>query len=239
MEKIKQFLESVPNAKILDVGTGRGNFISLLDYLYKDYEEMIGIDIIEQAVISANKQFEENKKIYFLNQDINSTDFPDDYFDIVCLSNSLHHLDNIDTTFRNMERLVKPGGFILLNEMMKDNLNEKQISHKLLHHFSAKIDREMGRFHDDTFNRLEIVEKVKLNSTFRLVEYWDMITPKQDASNEEVEHFSKTVDYILNQLSDSKKTETILKEAKDIKAYILNHGVEGCTQLLVVVKNDK
>lgn len=239
MEKLKQFLKSIPNAKILDVGTGRGNFISLIDYLYKDYEEMIGIDIIEETVNFANKHFKDNRKINFLCQDINNTDFPDEYFDIVCLSNSLHHLEDIKSTFRSMERLIKPGGYILLNEMIKDNLNEKQVSHKLLHHFSAKIDREMGKIHNDTFSRLEIIEKVKCNTTFNLINFWNMDSPKQDSTSEEINNFSKIVDFVLNQLSEKKKTKAFIEEAADIKKYINNHGVEGCTQLLLIVKSQK
>jgi len=227
MNKLKNFLEQIPNAHILDVGTGRGNFITLLDYLYKDYEKIVGIDISESAVKSASKFFENNPKIEILNQDINNYDFPVEHFDIVCLSNSLHHLDDKKKTFKNMERLVKPGGYLLFNEMMKDHLNEKQESHLLLHHFSAKIDREIGRFHDDTYNRLEIVD---------IIDFWDMDVPKQEPKEEDISAFANTVDRVMNQLSDESMKNVFSEEAKKIKQYIFKYGVEACTQLIVIVK---
>ena len=236
MNKLKTFLEQIPNAHILDVGTGRGNFISLIDYLYKDYEKIVGIDIIESTVKSASKFFENNPKIQILNQDINSYDLPAEHFDIVCLSNSLHHLDDKKKTFKNMEHLVKPGGYLLFNEMMKDNLNKKQISHLLLHHFSAKIDREIGRFHDDTYNRLEIVDVIKEYSKLDVIDFWDMDVPKQEPKEEDIKDFASTVDRVINQLSDESKKNVFGKEAKEIKEYIFKYGVESCTQLIVILK---
>nr|HPJ24496.1 class I SAM-dependent methyltransferase [Bacillota bacterium] len=91
MEKLKSFLESLEDAKILDVGTGRGNFISLIDYLYSGYAKIVGIDILDKMVEIAEKHFEANERIKIVKRDILDTGFPKEHFDLVCLSNSLHH----------------------------------------------------------------------------------------------------------------------------------------------------
>ncbi|XMB72090.1 class I SAM-dependent methyltransferase [Mycoplasmatota bacterium WC30] len=236
MEKLKKFLENNPQAKILDVGTGRGNFIGLIDHLYKDYEKIVGIDILGKAVEMASKYFEDNGKIEIIEKDIINTGFPKEHFDIVCLSNSLHHLDDILGRFKSMETLVKPGGYLLFNEMMKDNLNKKQISHKLIHHFSAKLDREMGMTHNDTYNRQEIIDVIKANSKFDFVDAWDMEVPTEDASKAEIEGMIKTVDMLLSRLNDEKLIMTHTAEAEEIKQYIKENGIQACTQLLVVLK---
>ncbi|XFA98902.1 class I SAM-dependent methyltransferase [Candidatus Izemoplasma sp. B36] len=239
MEKLKQFLEENKDARILDVGTGRGNFIAILDHLNKDYQEIIGIDIFEPAISVASKFFEKNKKVKILNADINNNNFKDEAFDIVCLSNSLHHLEDISLTFKSMERLVKPGGYLLFNEMMKDNLNDKQISHKLLHHFSAKLDRESGMFHGETYNRNEIVDLIKKESSFLVKDFWNMATPQEaEATDEQIKNFAKTVDVLLGRLNPDLQKK-YKEEAGNIKKYILYNGVEGCTQLLLVAKNNK
>lgn len=238
MEKLKQFLENNKNARILDVGTGRGNFIDVLDYLNKDYQEIVGIDIFDPAVRIASKHFENNKKVKILKADINNNDFKAGEFDIVCLSNSLHHLEDIDATFKSMERLVKPGGYLLFNEMIKDNLNKKQVSHRLLHHFSAKLDRESGIFHGETFNRLEIVDIIRGKSNFYIDNYWDMVTPKEDMTKEQISNFAKTVDLLLKRINTDLQEKYRL-EAEKIKSYIIDNGVEGCTSLLLLVKNNK
>ncbi|MBI9009044.1 MAG: class I SAM-dependent methyltransferase [Tenericutes bacterium] len=235
MDKLKKFLETIPNSKILDVGTGRGSFISLIDQLYKDYEKIVGIDISDASVKMASKYFEGNQKIKIIKADINNCDFPDEHFDLVCLSNSLHHLEDKAKTFQSMERLVKKGGYLLFNEMMKDHLNKLQTSHLLLHHFAAKIDRELGRVHGETYNRLEIVEIVKQYTKFSVIEFWDMEVPKEEMKEEDVIGFSETVDRILSQIQDESIKEKYLEEANEIKEYILQNSVQACTQLLIIL----
>ena len=149
------------------------------------------------------------------------------------MSNSLHHLENIQETFKSMERLVKPNGYLLFNEMMKDNLNPKQISHKLIHHFSAKIDRESGNFHGETYKRDEIIEIIKKQSSFLIEDYWDMITPKEEMNKEQIKDFSNTVDKILGRATTNLQRK-YKDEAKRVKDYILNNGLEACTQLVVI-----
>ncbi len=236
MEKLREFLKNNLNAKILDVGTGRGNFIGLIDYLYKDYEKIVGIDIYDKAVEIASKYFEKNDKIKIIEKDIINTGFPKEYFDIVCLSNSLHHLDDILGRFQAMEALVKPGGYLLFNEMMKDNLNKAQISHLLVHHFSAKLDRETGITHNETYNRQEIIDVINKNTKFDFVDAWDMQVPVNESTEAEIEGMIKTVDMLLKRLNDEKLIAKHTAEAETIKEYIKDNGIQGCTQLIVVVK---
>lgn len=235
MEHLKEFFKKNPNAKILDVGTGRGNFIALIDHLYKDYQEIIGIDIVDGFVKAASKDFEENKKVKFENRDILDTGYEKESFDIVCLSNSLHHLADIKTMFEAMEALVKPGGYLLFNEMMKDHLNEQQISHQLLHHFSAKMDRANGLTHNETYNRADIINTIQQNTSFSVVDSWDMVVGENTITEEQIESFAKTVDFLIARLPEAQRNQ-YLAEGEEIKSYIMKNGVEACTQLLVIAK---
>lgn len=239
MEKLQTFLKENPQAKILDVGTGAGNFIGLIDHLYQDYEKIVGIDIMDRMVDMASKNFENNEKIKIVKRDILDTGFPKEHFDIVCLSNSLHHLDDVKKTFEKMEELVKPGGYLLFNEMRKDDLNEHQISHRLIHHFSAKLDREMNMVHNETYDRQEIIDLIAKNSSFQVVDHWDMEVPKSEPSPEEIEGMIKTVDMLLMRVRNDEIIAKYKEEAEEIKSYIKEHGVEACTQLIVIAKKTK
>lgn len=239
MEKLKQIIEGISNPKILDVGTGAGNFINLITYLTDNYSKIVGIDISDRMVEIAGKHFAENERIKIVKRDILDTGFPKDHFDIVCLSNSLHHLEDKSATVKAMEDLVKPGGLLLFNEMMSDHLNKHQISHKLIHHFSAKLDRELGMIHDETFAREEIIDEVKKYTTGHILDYWDMKVPKTNPSEEEVNSMVKTVDALLMRLRDESLIEKHKPEAEEIKAYIKENGIEACTQLLVIVQVTK
>ncbi len=236
MKRLKTFLEQMPDSKILDVGTGVGNFIALIDSLYKDYGKIVGIDIMDRMVEIATKNFEDNNKIKIVKRDILHTEFPVAHFDIVCLSNSLHHLEDVKGTFEAMESLLKPGGYLVFNEMRSDDLNEKQISHKLIHHFSAKLDREMGQIHNDTMKRQEILDLIAKESTCEIVDEWDMEVPKAEPSQAEIEQFANTVDMLLKRTQNPILIEKYQAEADEIKNYIISHGLEACTQLLVVAK---
>jgi ubiquinone/menaquinone biosynthesis C-methylase UbiE len=239
MEKLKQFLESIPDAKILDVGTGAGNFIHLITSLTNKYEKIVGIDILDRMVEMSGKHFAENEKIKIVKRDILETGFPENHFDIVCLSNSLHHLSDVEGTFHAMENLVKPGGYLLFNEMRSDGLNEKQISHKLIHHFAAKLDRELHMIHDETFKKDEIIELIKKHTSGIITEYWDMVVPKTASNPEEVESMMKTVDALLMRVKDETLIQKYRPEAEEIKEYLKTHGIEACTQLVVIVQLTK
>ncbi|MBN2540472.1 MAG: class I SAM-dependent methyltransferase [Bacilli bacterium] len=236
MERLQTFLKQIPNAKILDVGTGVGNFIGLIDYLHKDYEKIVGIDIMDRMVSLASKNFEDNEKVKIVKRDILDTGFPSAHFDIVCLSNSLHHLADVDGTFEAMEELVKPGGYLLFNEMRSDELNEEQISHRLIHHFSAKLDRELGMVHDDTFTKQEIIDQIKTHSNCEIIDYWEMEVPVSKPSKEEIEQMTKTVDALLNRIQNEEIIARYKAEAEAIKEYIRLHGIQACTQILVVAR---
>jgi len=239
MEKLKQIIDGISDPKILDVGTGAGNFIHLITYLTNNYNKIVGIDISDRMVKITSKQFAENDKIKIVKRDIVDTGFPNNHFDIVCLSNSLHHLQDKSATIKAMEDLVKPGGLLLFNEMMSDHLNKQQISHKLIHHFAAKIDRELGMIHDETFAREEIIGEIKKYTTGHILDDWDMQIPKTVSDEEEIEIMAKSVDSLLMRLRDNTLIESHKSEAEEIKAYIKGNGIEACTQLLVVIQMTK
>ena len=146
MIKLGRFLKHFENPKILDVGTGNGNFIKMIMSITDYYEEIIGIDNLDIAISTATKNFTD-ERIKIVKMDALKMDFEDGYFDLVCLSNSLHHLADIPTMIKEMERVIKPGGYLLINEMMSDGLSARQKGHVKIHHFAAEIDRETGGTH--------------------------------------------------------------------------------------------
>jgi ubiquinone/menaquinone biosynthesis C-methylase UbiE len=234
MERLKKYLKRYSNAKILDIGTGRGDFIALIDYLYQDYQEIIGIDIVDYLLQMNQKTFKDNPKIKFVEDDILKTNLADNSFDIVCLSNTLHHLPDIEATLKQMKKVVKPEGIVIINEMISDKLNAKQISHKLLHHFAAKIDRELGRVHQETYTEEQIIEILKSNKDLNLLDYWQM---KYDLPSEsdDLDGFYKIIDRLLCQVNESESYNEYVKEAEELKTYLQNNGFASATQLVLIL----
>jgi len=236
MEKLRTFLMQKYNAKILDVGTGNGNFVKIITSLCDDYSEIIGIDLIEGAIEGCKTNFEDNR-INFFRMDAMKMEFEDNSFDFVCLSNSLHHLEDISEVLSEMERVLKPDGALIFCEMMSNGLDKRQKSHLLMHHYAAEIDRYRGRFHDFTFTNKKIFEILEKNSTLDIKEAWDLTYPRREAnSEEEIEWLFETIDRVKERVDEPKKREYFEKEADRVKKYIRKYGFDSATQLIVILK---
>jgi len=234
MNKLKKYLEKYPNAHILDIGTGRGDFIALIDQLYQNYSEIIGIDITDHLIEINNTRYESNPKIKFIKDDILLSNLKEGTFDVVCLSNTLHHLGYLDETLRAMNAMVKEDGIIVINEMISNNLNQHQVSHKLLHHFSARIDRVLNRYHDETFKEEEILDIFKNSSCLTLSDYWYLDIPDNQVI-EDSTSLINLIDRLTSQIKDKDNYPEIFMEAEEIKSYIKEHGFQSATQLLLIL----
>ena len=236
MKKLGSFFNRLENPKILDVGTGNGNFIKIIQSLTDNFESIIGIDQLDIAINTSQKNFTD-ERISFQKMDAFNMDFKDDTFDLVCLSNSLHHLRDVNGMLKEMARVLKPGGFLLINEMMSDNLNARQKSHLKVHHFAAEIDRELGEVHNDTYKAKEILELLAKESELTIKDAWDLKQPRSDSnSQEEITWLLETVDKLAQRVKDEKKQEEYLKKATKIKKYIKRVGFDSATQLVVLLK---
>ncbi|MBU1145804.1 MAG: methyltransferase domain-containing protein [Firmicutes bacterium] len=237
MKKLQNFLKSYPKSRILDIGTGTGTFIKTIISLDDNYLEIIGIDVLENAISASTKNFEGNKRIHFEKMDALHLTFEEHSFDIVCLSNSLHHLEDIGKTIKEMERMLKPNGALLFNEMISNGLSNAQISHKFLHHFAAEIDRENGLIHYDTFDGSKILSLLKKHSTLSVQENWVMLYERQEHnSKEEIDFLFQTMDRLIEKVKSEKKVKYFTRKAEDIKKYISKYGFDSATQKLFVLK---
>lgn len=236
MEKLKNVLNGLDKPRILDVGTGGGAFISMLTQLYDGYDSIIGVDTSERAITAANKNFDEDERISFSQTDGSLDSFTDDSFDVVCLSNSIHHLREPDVVFSEMKRVLKKEGFLLINEMVADNLDEKQESHKKLHHFAAEIDREFGDFHDETYSKNKIL---KILSKYGMVmEYWELGVERiEENSPDELKWMMDTIERVLKRTESLENYDEYKMKANEVKEYIKKHGYDRATSLVVLMKN--
>ena len=236
MNKLKAFLMQKSDAKILDVGTGNGNFIKIISSLTKEFSEIIGIDLIEGAIEGCKENFED-ERINFFVMDAKKMEFDNDSFDLVCLSNSLHHLDDVKTIITEMERVLKPGGALVFCEMMSNNLDKRQKSHLLMHHYAAEVDRDRGRYHGITFTNKRILEILQEESILTIKDAWDLTYPRREEnSEEEIEWLFETIDRVKEGIIDPKKKGYFEKEADKVKKHIKKYGFDSATQLIVILK---
>ena len=159
MSDSKEILGGITAQRVLDVATGGGGFIHFLLEGLQDCSEIIGVDNNERAAAGFAEAFKENPRVHFQPMDARHLDFPDSSFDLVSVSNSLHHLDP-EAALQEMKRVLRPGGHILVSEMYRDNQTEKQMTHVLLHHWWAAVDRVNGVVHRETYTCQQLLDLV-------------------------------------------------------------------------------
>ncbi|MHA1925897.1 MAG: class I SAM-dependent methyltransferase, partial [Candidatus Thorarchaeota archaeon] len=106
-------------AEILDVGTQEGDFINTLMKTLRGYNSFVGIDISPDDLKKAREQFKDDS-VDLMEMNAETMSFPDNHFDTVCISYSIHHVENIDTVLAEMHRVLKPGGNFIIQELYSD-----------------------------------------------------------------------------------------------------------------------
>jgi SAM-dependent methyltransferase len=97
-----------PNAEILDVGTSTGSNLRLLRDL--GFDHVTGVDQSPEAI-----RFCAEKGLGLVRQgDIRALEFPDRRFDLVLATDIIEHVDDDLGALRELRRVLKPGGYLLL-----------------------------------------------------------------------------------------------------------------------------
>jgi SAM-dependent methyltransferase len=185
MHTPQDILASIPADRVLDVATGSGGFIHFLLEGLKGYTEIIGVDSNERAVQAFAEAFKDKPNIHFQAMDAARLDFEPESFDLVCVSNSLHHIDDPLLVLRQMERVLRPGGHLLVSEMYCDGQTETQMTHVHLHHWWAAVDTVNRVVHHETYRRGQLIELVS-SLGLRETALYDLLDISDDPRNPEI-----------------------------------------------------
>src|SRR5215467_11974667 len=98
--------------KVLDVGTGPGTLVRELARSIPDLQ-VYGIDLSEEMIGLARaharrEQLEE--QVHFESGDVAHLPYPDQSFDVVVSTISLHHWSELAQPLRELYRVLRPGG---------------------------------------------------------------------------------------------------------------------------------
>ncbi|EPB92418.1 hypothetical protein HMPREF1544_00716 [Mucor circinelloides 1006PhL] len=111
--------------KLLEVGCGPGDFALILKDTLKDKIEITAIDPsddIEQALKKST-----GSDVHFLREDI-FTFKPDQRFDLVLFSKSLHHCNPVDQALKNAHALLADNGVLIAEEIQFEIMNNDDIA---------------------------------------------------------------------------------------------------------------
>lgn len=244
---VADFLSNISAGKILDVATGNGNFIRTLAPIFKDYKQFIGIDCCEEEIKKARKSTK-NINVKFNISNAEQLSFQDEEFDTICIANSLHHLENIESVLTEMYRVLKYGGYFIVQENFSDGKQTRaQLSDILSHSFEADIDILKGETHYHTFTKQKIIEVIdelgfRETNQFVISRYLRCLTceDKEICDNPKdpslVENGINFIDQILESINNHPRIKEFIRRGKEIKEHIKEHGIAIPAIVFLVAK---
>jgi ubiquinone/menaquinone biosynthesis C-methylase UbiE len=111
----RAYFGDIAGKTILEIGCGTGE-ISV--WFAKNNATIYGMDISNESIAIANRRSAENgtgDKTHFLVSPAEHTSFANDFFDIVFINVSLHHLE-VETALQEIKRILKPTGLFVAVE---------------------------------------------------------------------------------------------------------------------------
>jgi len=138
-EKILEYLK--PTDTVLDLGAGAG-IIKAMDFKGQA-NKVYGIDLDPRVL---DNPFLDEKKI----SNANEIPYPDEKFDLVFSDNVLEHLDEPLLVFKEVFRVLKPGGLFLFKTPNKYHY-VPLVSTLTPHKFHQYVNKHRGRKSEDTF----------------------------------------------------------------------------------------
>lgn len=125
---------SPPTGRFLDVGTGTG-WIAIGVAKYNPEIEVVGIDLSDTMLkVAAENACKEgvDKRVKFMKGDAKGLPFDDETFDSVFCHNMLHHLPEPIEMVREMARVVKKNGAIIIRDLKRHSRLVTELHVKLL-----------------------------------------------------------------------------------------------------------
>jgi ubiquinone/menaquinone biosynthesis C-methylase UbiE len=188
---------------ILDVGCGAGKLSFLFDDYTKGRAKIIGGDFSEELLDKARtKNKERGSTIDFIFLDFNkSFDFPDNTFDLVTSAFAIYYASDLDVTFGEAHRVLKPGGRLFVSGPLPEN---KQMFYDIIKEATnATIPPMPGssRFKGDIFNTID-----------RIFSHTELHRFENHLSFPEVAPF---IEYVRASLSEDRKLWTSMFNGKE------------------------
>ena len=117
-------MTGLESGKLLEIGCSSG--YQLVGFARHGDFETYGVDIDRTAVIHARDEL----GLRVLNRSIQEAQLPESSFDLVILFNVLEHLPKPDDVLREIDRILKPGGYLAIKTQVIDSLQAKALGRR-------------------------------------------------------------------------------------------------------------
>lgn len=134
---------------ILDVGTGTARIPIFICQERWEWQ-IIGIDLSQNMLIIGEKNIKEaglEDRIKLESVDAKNLPYPDRNFEAVISNSIVHHLPDPLPFWRELKRVLKPGGGIFIRDLLRPE--NEEITEEFVSKYAADCnDRQRGLFRD-------------------------------------------------------------------------------------------
>lgn len=216
----------------LDVGCGNGSFTRTLARALGSRRSIVGIDPDKDSIDEARRLTTE-RSIRFRVLSGAQMPFYDGRFDLVAISNALHHLDEPARVLDEMRRVAAPEGLLVVQEVVADGLSPAEQNGRDVHHLKAWIDRLRGRTHRPTMSRGEVRDVVRAAGA--RVEAECEIREETPASPD-AERVAEALSFLAEYREFARDTgayDDIVAEVERISASLAGQGIADPPRILI------
>ena len=230
MIKIKEALATVSPANVLDLCTGKGQFMQLLNEVLPGDVEMTGTDTDKNSLDEAARNIPGAR---FLLMPAEKLDFPGNSFDCVSVSRGLHHLEDVSVVIKEVRRVLKDRGWFVVNEMYSDKQDNQQVTSVLFHHLRVDLDKYFGIVHNYTFTREELISFFNIN-------YWEILKIIDYIPEEEkdipgmIENYKETI----SRINDNEQKQEFTLRLNELTDRVNRVGFRNPSTLLVIARKN-
>ncbi|HEU4860655.1 MAG TPA: bifunctional demethylmenaquinone methyltransferase/2-methoxy-6-polyprenyl-1,4-benzoquinol methylase UbiE [Chitinophagaceae bacterium] len=128
-KKTIALLKKLRPKTVLDMATGTAD-MAILTCRLLEPEKVIGLDLSTEMLGLGRKKIEKEglaNKIELLKGDGEAINFPDNSFDAVTVAFGVRNFENLENGLREMLRVLKPGGKLVVLEFSKPNWGFRNI----------------------------------------------------------------------------------------------------------------
>ena len=233
MSVIERILSGIEGGRVLDVATQEGHFVQILMKNLQSYSDIVGIDIDQQAIDSARSTIE-HANVGFLMMDADRLDFEDACFDTVNISASLHHLSNIPRVLSEMVRVLKPGGYFILEEMHRDGHTEAELTSVYLHEWVAEVDSALGNLHHRTLARQEFADYAAGLGLRDTAIYYDNQVDSDPKEQARIEQLDDLIERTLQRAESASNVNELKERGEQLRQRLHKIGAQREPIIIIV-----
>jgi len=139
VKRLLSKLEITPETKILDFGCGTGNYACAI-------KKLTAADVrgVEPSDGMRQKAIEKNSGVTFMKGDHADIPAENGFFDLIYMTDVIHHVPDLRVMFREFGRILKPGGLICILTESHRQIESRYWSA----YFPATVAVERARYPD-------------------------------------------------------------------------------------------